>query len=197
MAQTARPAMSVEAFFAWQRRQEILYELVDGVPIPHIKMMTGASMQHDRATVNIIVTLHAQLRGTGCRPTTDDIGLRTGITTLRRPDVTVECGEFVPDSYECRTPRLVVEVLSPSTASIDRFRKLEEYKRHPTIAYILLVETRWPSTTLYRRDGEIWETEAYEAMDAVVDLPVIGARLPLVDIYADMIFPGLRETPVG
>lgn len=197
MAQTARRAMSVEAFFAWQQRQDILYELVDGVPVPHVKMMTGASTQHDRVTVNVIVALHAQLRGTGCRPTTDDIGLRTGITTLRRPDVTVECGAFVPDSYESRTPRLVVEVLSPSTATIDRFRKLEEYKRHPSIAYILLIETRWPSATLYRRDGEAWETQAYEALDAVVDLPAIGARLSLADIYDDMTFTERSQPPVA
>lgn len=197
MAQTARQAMSIEAFFDWQQRQEILYELVEGVPVPHVKMMTGASTQHDRVTVNIIGTLYAQLRGTGCRPTTDDIGLRTGITTLRRPDVTVECGDLVPDSYESRLPRLVVEVLSPSTSTIDRFRKLEEYKRHPTIAYILLVETRWPSATLYRRDGEGWETQAYEAMDAIVELPIIGAQLALSDIYADMTFMDLREPPVA
>lgn len=197
MAQTARRAMSVEEFFDWQQRQDFLYELVDGVPVPHVKMMTGASMQHDRATVNIIAALHGQLRGTGCRPTTDDIGLRTGITTLRRPDVTVECGALIPDSHESHTPKLVVEVLSPSTSTIDRFRKLEEYKRHPTIAYILLVETRWPSATLYRRDDGAWETQTFEAIDEVIDLPIIGARLSMSDIYDGMTFPPHRETPIG
>ncbi|MCC0806876.1 Uma2 family endonuclease [Methylobacterium sp. W2] len=197
MAQTARRLMSVEEFFDWQQRQDFLYELVDGVPIPHVKMMTGASAQHDRVTVNIIAALHGQLRGTRCRPTTDDIGLRTGISTLRRPDVTVECGDLVLDSYESRTPRLVVEVLSPSTSTIDRFRKLEEYKRHPTIAYILLVETRWPSATLYRRDGEAWVTQAFEAMDETIDLPIIGAGLPMSDVYDGMTFAPHREAPTG
>lgn len=195
MAQTAPRLMSMEEFFAWQQDQDSLYELVDGVPVPHVKMMTGASVQHDQASVNIIISLGVQLRGTGCRPTTDDVGLRTSIATLRRPDVTVECGELVLDTYENRTPRLVVEVLSPSTSTIDRFRKLEEYKRHPTIAYILLVETRWPSATLYRRDGETWETQAFEATGDVIDLPGIRARLALSDIYRDMTFAPHREAP--
>ncbi|WP_245517683.1 Uma2 family endonuclease [Methylorubrum sp. Q1] len=70
MADPARRLMMPEEFFAWQTAQDGLYELVDGVPVPHVKMMTGASAQHDRATVNIIATLHAPLRGSGCRPTT-------------------------------------------------------------------------------------------------------------------------------
>ncbi len=177
--------MTPEEFFAWQLGQDGLYELVDGVPVPHVKMLTGASAQHDRVTVNIIADLHHQLRGTGCRPTTDDIALRTGIATIRRPDVTVECGELVHDSYESRSPRLVVEVLSPSTSSVDRFRKLDEYRRHPSLRGILL----------YRRSGEAWEPETYEAMTDIVDLPEIGAHLALADIYEAVIFERGRGAP--
>lgn len=191
MAGPAIRRMTPEEFFEWQLGQDGLYELVDGVPVPHVKMMTGASVQHDRATVNIIVSLGSQLRGSGCRPTTDDIALRTSIATLRRPDITVECGELVRDTYESRSPRLVVEVLSPSTSSVDRFRKLDEYRRHPTLRCILLVETRFPSALLYRRVGETWEPETYEAMSDIIDLPEIGARLALADIYDDVAFePG-------
>lgn len=192
MADPAIQRMSVEAFFAWQLAQEGLYELVDGVPVPHVKMMTGASAQHDRVTVNIIVSLGVQLGGTGCRPTTDDIALRTSIATIRRPDITVECGELVRDTYENRSPRLVVEVLSPSTTNIDRFRKLEEYRRHPSLAYILLIETRFPSAILYRRDGETWAQESFEALTDSIDLPAIGVSLALADVYDDVAFEPRR-----
>lgn len=60
--------MSVEAFVAWQQRQDRLHELVEGVPVPPVKMMTGASAQQDRDTVNIIAALHGQLRAPGSRP---------------------------------------------------------------------------------------------------------------------------------
>ena len=193
MADPAYRRMTPEEFFAWEQGRDGLYELVDGVPVPHIKMMTGASAQHDRVTVNVIVSLGTQLRGSGCRPTTDDIALRTSIATVRRPDITVECGDLVRDTYENREPRLVVEVLSPSTASIDRFRKLEEYRRHPTLAYILLIETRWPGAVLYRREGASWETQTFESLEDTIALPAIGATLALADIYEGLVFETRRE----
>lgn len=193
MADPAYRRMTPEEFFVWERDRDGLYELVDGVPVPHVKMMTGASAQHDRATVNIIVSLGTQLRGSGCRPTTDDVALRTSISTVRRPDVTVECADLVRDTYENREPRLVVEVLSPSTASIDRFRKLDEYRRHPSLAYILLVETRWASAVLYRREGDGWETETFEALTDTIALPAIGATLALADVYDGFVFETPRE----
>ena len=126
--------------------------------------------------------------GSGRRPTTNDLALRTSIATIRWPDVTVEYGELVRDIDENRTPRLVVEVLSPSSTDIDRFRTLDEYRRHPSLACILLVETRFPSAVLYRREGEDWTKESFETLDAVIDLPAIGARLALADIYEDVAF---------
>ena len=52
MADPAMRRMTPEEFFAWQLGQDGLYELVDGVPVPHVKMLTGASAQHDRVTVD-------------------------------------------------------------------------------------------------------------------------------------------------
>jgi Uma2 family endonuclease len=193
MADAARLTMTPEDFFVWQRDQDELYELVDGHPVPRHRMMTGASMQHDRATVNIIGTLYAQLRGKPCRPTTADISIRTSIRGLRRPDVMVECAPLVPDTYEVLEPRLVVEVASPSTTTVDQTRKVEEYKRHPTLAYILLVETLKPQALLYRRSGEGWDIETFEGLQAVVELPDAGATLSLADIYDGLTFPARRD----
>jgi Uma2 family endonuclease len=193
MADSARLTMTPEDFFVWQRDQDELYELVDGQPVPRHRMMTGASMQHDRATVNVIVSLGTQLRGTSCRPTTADIALRTSIRGLRRPDVMVECAPLVPDTYEAREPKLVVEVASPSTTTIDQTRKVEEYKRHPTLASILLVETLKPQALLYRRLGDGWDIETFEGLDAVIALPEIGATLSLAEIYDGLSFPPRRD----
>ena len=193
MADAALRTMTPEEFFDWQRDQDELYELVDGHPVPRHRMMTGSSMQHDRATVNIIGMLYAQLRGKTSRPTTADIAIRTSITGLRRPDVMVECAVLVPDTYEAREPKLVVEVASPSTTSIDQTRKVEEYKRHPTLAYILLVETLKPQALLYMRVGDTWEIETFEGLEALIALPAIGASLTLADIYEGLTFQPRRD----
>ena len=189
MAETAPHRMSVEEFFHWQDAQEEVYELVDGLPVKRHRMMTGVSHQHDRVVVNIIISLGNQLGDGPCRPTTADIALRTHIDGLRRPDVTVECADLVRNAYESLQPRLVVEVLSPSTTSIDQFRKLDEYKRHPTLAHILLVETAEPVATLYARGGRgEWESSNFAGLEACIDLPAIGATLTLAEVYRGLTF---------
>lgn len=101
--------MTEAEFFAWQRKQEQLYELVDGLPVLPLKMMTGASQAHDRAVVNIIAALHRQLRGGPCRPTTDDLAIRIPAGNIRRPDATVECGKAGRRDMAVQEPRVVMK----------------------------------------------------------------------------------------
>ena len=129
--------MTQDEFFAWQEKQDKNYELVDGIPFLSLKMMTGASQAHDRVTVNIILSLGNQLRGGPCRPTTADLAVRIPAGNIRRPDVTIECGEAGRREMAVRDPRVVIEVLSPSTRTFDRFRKLIEYQSIESLAHIL------------------------------------------------------------
>jgi Uma2 family endonuclease len=185
--------MSADEFFAWQSKQDRLYELVDGLPILPLKMMTGASQAHDRVVVNIIATLHTQLRGTPCRPTTDDLAVRIPAGNIRRPDVTIECGEGSPKDMAVKDPRVVIEVLSPSTMNFDRVTKLPEYQSIESLSDIVLVDTELPRIDLMSRqpDGS-WARSRIDGLDASIDLPAIGARLNLVDVFEGMAFPELR-----
>lgn len=130
MSETIRARMTTEEFFAWQQGQDRNYELVDGIPVMPLKSMTGATDRHDRITVNAIVALGTKLRGKPCRPKTSDTSVLTWRGT-RRPDVQVECGKPDPRSMAADDPRLVIEILSPSTMRYDRFQKLAEYQWHP------------------------------------------------------------------
>ena len=49
MAEPQLRRMTQDEFFEWQEHQDRLYELVDGVPVLPLKMMTGASQAHDRS----------------------------------------------------------------------------------------------------------------------------------------------------
>ena len=182
MADPQRKSMTVEEFFAWQIDQEERYELVDGVPIP-LRGMTGASNRHDVLVVNVIGLLWTQLRGSRCRVATADTAVRTSIRGVRRPDVTVDCAPPEPGSHEAQAPTLAVEVLSPSNRPSDRQRKVEEYKRLPTLLYILFLEPAAMRAVLLERTEEGWRDEAFEGPDAVVELQRIGATLALRDVY--------------
>lgn len=180
--------MTADEFLVWQQSETRNYELVDGLPVLPLKAMTGASHAHDRVTVNLLASLHGQLRRKPCKPTTDDIALKIPAGNVRRPDVIVECGEVDLRGTSAVEPKMAIEVLSPSTTNFDRFTKLDEYKTVPSLAYILLVDTEQPRLTLHRRKGDLWIPEHSEGLDAVVDLPEIECRLTARDVFEGLPF---------
>jgi Uma2 family endonuclease len=189
MAERQLRRMTVDEFFAWQAKQDKLYELVDGMPVLPLKMMTGASRAHDRIVVNIIRELANQLRRGPCQPTTDDLAVRISPGTVRRPDVTVECGEGNRRDMAVVEPRMVIEVLSPSTMSFDRFRKLPEYQSIASMSHILLVDTEAPRVDLWTRQPDgAWRTLTFDGLDARLELPAVGAALALADVYEGLTF---------
>lgn len=189
MAEAARKSMTVEEFFEWSRHQEQRFELVDGFPVP-LRAMSGAGMVHDAIATNVIVALGNQLRGTGCRPTTPDAGLRTAIKRIRRPDVTIECAPPLANSYEARNPIAVIEVLSPTTRKNDRNEKLPEYMRHPTLRVIVHIDPDLMDVLVYRRaaDGG-WDAERLTAPSDTVTVGGTPIALTLAAIYEDVPLP--------
>jgi Uma2 family endonuclease len=189
MAEPELQRMSEQAFFSWQEKQERLYELVDGLPVLPLKMMTGASRAHDRAVVNIVATLHGRLRGGPCSPTTADLAVRIPAGNIRRPDVTIECGQGGRRDMAVKEPRVIVEVLSPSTMSFDRFKKVVEYQTIATVTHILLVDTEVPRVdVLSRAGGGTWTSTRHEGLDAKIELPTINASLGLDEVFEGMEF---------
>ena len=185
MADTGLKVMTIDEFFHWQLGQEDRYELVEGLPV---KMMSGASNYHDVIVVNLIIALGNQLRGTACRVTTPDSSVRTKIKSIRRPDVSVTCEPPLPNTYEARDPKLVVEVLSPSNVGVSWERKLGEYYRLRGLKYLLLVDSREVKATLFTRGASEWEPTDADDLEAVIELPEIGCRLTMREIYEGLQF---------
>ena len=180
MANAAVTLMDVDEFLDWATHQDSRYELVDGVPL---EMMAGASGLHDVVVINLIALFRNQLRGSPYRPATADLGVRSRIRGFRRPDVTVTCDPPRGDIYEAREPRMVIEVLSPSNKGVHWERKLNEYRRHTTLDYILLVDAEVVAATLYTRGATGWDDIDFDRLDDVIDLPELTCRLTMADIY--------------
>lgn len=186
MAEPLEPAWTVDEFFAWAERQQDRYELVNGRPL---RMMAGAKNVHDDIVVNVLAELRAQLRGSGCRPFTGDGAIETYPGQIRRLDVGVDCGRRDPDGYKAAAPRLVMEVLSPTTRDFDSIGKLEEYKRVVGLDYILFVEPNEPLVSLWSRGEEGWWLETrIESLEATVDLAKLGASLDMRAVYDGVAF---------
>ena len=192
--QQQQQPMTLERFFAWQLKQQRLYELVDGVPVLPLKMMIGTTRRHDRIVVNAITAFMATAKDTQCWPWTDAVAVKIPKGNLRRPDVTLDCGVMSDSEQIAACPRLVIEVLSPSTMSFDRLVKLGEYKTVPSLNWILLVDTEQPRVTVHERRKEIWQPEyLIEGLDGVLQLDDLGMKLHLANLFDGIEFEG--ETP--
>jgi Uma2 family endonuclease len=84
-------------------------------------------------------------------------------------------------------PTLVMEVLSTTNRTVDFQDKIEEYKTVPTLEYILLVDAHYPTMRVWRRNtGLTWVYDKLTGLEEVLDLPLVGLRLPLATIYAGL-----------
>ncbi len=85
---------------------------------------------------------------------------------------------------------MVAEVLSPSTASIDRREKCLTYQKVSSLRYYLLVSADREQVEYFQRDnsGE-WQTALLEADETLaIDGESYRAILTLADIYEDVVF---------
>ncbi|MGO9741904.1 MAG: Uma2 family endonuclease [Roseiarcus sp.] len=186
MAEALLRPWTIDEFFAWQERQTERYELVDGLPL---KMMAGARNVHDDIVVNLIAALHEKLRGGPCRPFTGDGAVLTRPGQIRRPDVGVDCGRRQPNSMLAAEPKLLIEVLSPTTRDFDSFRKLDEYKGMAGLVHVLLVDPNEPLAALWSKAEGEWSERRVDGLDTTIDLPALGVALNMSEIYDGVEFP--------
>ena len=187
--------MSIEEYNAWSELQEDRYEYVDGFPVLRrpegdAQMMSGASHRHDRIVVNCLVALAARLAGRSCQPFTADMAIETSRSRRRRPDVGVECGTPQDLDSVADDPRVVIEMLSPSTREFDLLGKLDEYKALGSLAHNLVIEPNAPEARLWSRgpDGS-WESRAVQGLEDEISLGAVELVLPMRGIYARLDFP--------
>lgn len=182
----ASTPMSVAEFFQWQEHQQERYELVDGQPL---RMMAGARTAHNTIVINLLSELRNQLRGRDCYPLNGDSSLETYPGQIRRPDGGVDCGPYASETVKATAPRMVAEVLSPSTRDFDTFDKVREYQSVAGLDYIVLIEPNAPEAVMWVREGEGWGIERAAGLEAELAMPGIGVTLRLAELYDRVVFP--------
>jgi Uma2 family endonuclease len=185
MASGSTPSMSVEEYFDLEENHpDTRYEYLDG----YVYMMSGGSANHAAISGNIYAILKSLLRGSRCRVYNSDMKARVSEQQYFHPDVTVSCNPNDRGmAAVIQSPRLVVEVLSPSTEARDRGRKLQCYLACPTIEEYLLVDARSFRIEIYRKEQKKWIYEAFGAEDEV-ELTTLGVHFPIEDAYEDVLF---------
>ncbi len=118
---------SAEEYLALDRAAEFRSELLDG----EIIAMSGGSPRHSKLQINLALEVETALRGTPCQAFSSDLRVRVSPRMYTYPDLTVVCGELVlaGDRQDILlNPKVIFEVLSPSTQRYDRGVKLRRYR---------------------------------------------------------------------
>jgi Uma2 family endonuclease len=118
-----------------------------------------------------------------CEALPDGATIEIGDDTDYEPDAVVTCGErMADDAVVAPNPVIVVEVLSPSTMSVDTGVKLADYFKVPSIQHYLIVRADRREVVHHRRrDGGSIETQALA--EGTIDLSPPGFRITVHDIY--------------
>ena len=171
-----------DAYLAWEPRQPLRYELVDG----HVYAMGGGTAEHDTIGNNLRAALHAQMRGEPCRVHGPDLKVRAG-KDGRYPDALIDCGARVPGALFAQEPTAIFEVLSKSTGWIDQSLKLRDYDATPSVRSYVLISRDEQRAMVYSRDADgrlgIQSAVLLEGAGASIEMADFSLALPFSALY--------------
>jgi Uma2 family endonuclease len=185
MAQAAdKPVMTTADYLAWESTQEERHEFV----VDKVFRMAGAEDRHSAVVGNLYVALRHHLSGTCCR--TFISAMRLHVAALGNyfyPDIMVTCSAADLASPMVKSePKLIIEVLSPSTAAYDRGLKFSHYRNLPSLQeYVLIdLDSRAVDSYTLGTDG-LWVLHPFAA-DETVTLASVALQITAAQLFAEI-----------
>ena len=171
--------LSEEDYLAEEMLRQDKNEYVSG----QVFAMTGASKPHNRIAGNVYVAFRANA-SKNCRVSVSDIKFKAD-QLYYYPDVMVACK---PESseYSETQPCLIVEVISPSTETVDRGEKLHNYLKVAALEAYLLVSQKERRVDVYRRSGALW------LFESMTDSGKIQLNCPSMTLTLDAIYSNVK-----
>lgn len=174
-------AMTLDEYNEFEEQSEYRHEYVNGF----VYAMNGPSVAHARIATALVLAVGSHLRGGPCHVFSTDLKLEIRTDSdeiIYYPDLMVACQ---PDQWgkdRVRNPKLIGEILSPSTQHIDRREKAMAYRRIASMEeYLLLAQDEHKVIVQRRKEG--WRPMIYAGADAVAELRSIGLSVPLAQVY--------------
>ncbi len=178
--------LSPDQYLTLEESANQRHEYVDG----QMFAMTGGSVAHNVISLNIAMSLRTKLKGKGCTVFMADMKVRIeNLNCFYYPDVLVDCETFDKKSVYTKTPSVIFEVLSRSTASTDRREKLVAY-RHVTSVnqYVIIHQTR-KRLEVYRKIDDEWTIQEIGSSESLIlDICEDTITISMDEIYADIEF---------
>ncbi len=190
MAQREYPTIDVEDYLILDRNSKnARYEYLDG----ELRMLAGGSTYHSMLIANLTIVIGGLLHNDPCYIYNSDIRLQLSEKRYVYPDITISCDQRDHELDDMiRYPKVVIEVLSPSTEATDRGKKFIYYQEHPTIQDYLMVDSQSIRVEAYHREDDGWKFHVC-GPDSMVTLESLGIQFAVGDIYRGMRLTGTRD----
>jgi Uma2 family endonuclease len=178
MAEPAEERMSLAAFLEWDDGTDTRYELLDG----RVVAMAPTIEAHGTIVANLARHIGNRLTRP-CR-----VVIEAGIMptdradTWYQADLVIACTPPERGARAIAEPKLIVEVLSPSTAAHDRGVKLADYRKIASVEQVLLVASGDRHVEVWRRADDGWRVQDLIG-DAAIVLATGGESLALATVY--------------
>jgi Uma2 family endonuclease len=175
--------MTLAEFLAWEELQPERHEFYRG----ETYVMVGGTARHNRVILNLASRIGDHLDGTPCQVFAENMKAQLADGVLY-PDVMVACGkEEAGDEQTITNPKLIIEVLSPSTKGYDKRDKFILYRTLPSLReYVLIDPAKRQVEVFTLAEAGAWlltdQTHAGE-----LTLSSIACKLPM-----ELVFKGVQ-----
>jgi Uma2 family endonuclease len=174
------PRLTFADFLLWENAQPDRHEFYRG----EVFAMVVGRRVHGRVVSNLNAALKSGLSGSPCQVFAESMKVQPADDTVLYPDVFVTC-----DAADLRTeqifraPKLVIEVLSPSTQGYDRSLKFALFRRLASLQEYVLVDPDTRRIEVFRvgADG-LWVLHDMSERNALT-LASVGCEISMSDVF--------------
>ncbi|MCW7540394.1 Uma2 family endonuclease [Aquabacterium sp. A7-Y] len=166
-------------FLACEEHQTERHEFFRG----EIFAIVGGTARHNRVVMNLGSRIADHLDGSGCQAFTESMKVQIAEGILY-PDVVVTCGKALAgDEQIIADPKLIIEVLSPSTKGYDKRDKFILYRSLPSLREYVLIDPAEQRVEVFTlADADAWtlvdQTKANDLTLSSIDL-----KLPMASAF--------------
>ena len=176
--------MTLADFLTWEEHQTERHEFFRGETFA----MVGGTARHNRVILNLASRIGGHLDGTACQVFAENMKVQIPDGVLY-PDLMVTCGKAeAGDEQTVSDPKLIIEVLSPSTRGHDQRDKFIVYRCLASLREYALIEPAKRQVEVFTwTEGGTWTLTDQTAAD-VLTLASIDCKLAM-----ELVFKGLAS----
>jgi Uma2 family endonuclease len=176
--------LSLAEFLVWEDKQPERHEFYLGETFA----MVGGTARHNRVILNLSSRIGDHLDGTPCQVFAENMKVEIADGVLY-PDVMVTCGKAdAGDEQSVNDPKLIIEVLSPSTRGYDKRDKFILYRTLASLCEYVLIDPSMRQVEVFTlAEGGKWLLTD-QTTAGVLSLGSIDFKIPM-----ELVFKGVES----